>query len=196
MSASKVDDALAAALAQNKALTLTNEALTKALAANAANNSSANRQRAGAANTASVNEVAAQQAVSDQKETSVRVETKTDAAIATAAAAKTAADSAATAGDRNTNLIYMWGALGIIVPSFLKFLSDGRMLRWQETIASLAAEHQADVLGKLNKAAEDTAVLKTQTNGMSNKLQELAMSAGHSQGMLDAQSDSVRTGDR
>ena len=192
---SKTDDALAAALAQNKAQALTIAALTKAVASNAAHSDSATQQRNAETTLATTNAVAAQQAVSDQKETAARVEAKADSAASNAVAANSNADEAARAGDRNTNLIYLWGAMGIIVPAFLKYLSDGRMLRSQEAIAQLAANHQADVLGKLNKAAEDTAVLKNQTNGMTERLEKLATAAGHAQGVSDANSDAGRMGD-
>jgi hypothetical protein len=197
--ASKTDDALAAALAQNKALALTNVALTKAIqqgnSAAAARSNSADQQRDAASAATTTNAVAAQQAVSDQKETAVRVEAKTDAAATSAAAANHNSEAAVATGDRNTMLIAMFGMLATIVPVWLRYKSDGRQLAAAAALAELAVTHQAEVVGKLNQQAADTQVLKTQTDGMTNKIAELAAAAGHSQGVLDERNDAGRTGD-
>jgi len=189
---SKTDDALAAALAQNKAQALTIAALTRATAkANsdaAARAITATQQRdsISAATDANVANVA--QSVSDQKDTSVRVEAKTDAAVASATAAKSSADAATSASDRNTMLIALFGALGLIGPAWFKYRSDVNATATAVALAAQVEAHQAEVVGKLDKVA-------TQTNGVMDRVAQLATAAGHAQGVVDANNEAGRVGD-
>jgi hypothetical protein len=189
--ANKTDDALASALAQNKAQALTIAALTKAVAKTnvdaGVRAADATQQREAASTTTAVNAVAAQVAVSDQKETAIRVETKTDAAVAGATAAKSSADEATSAGNRNTMLIALFGALSIIMPAFWKYKSESQARIAATALAAQVSAHQAEVVGKLNK-------VQTQTDGMTEKIEQLATAAGHAQGDLDAR-DAGKTGD-
>ncbi len=185
--AAKTDDALAAAQAQVKAQQLTIDALTKAVAKTNINAASATQQRTEASETAAHNAVHAEQAVSDQKENAVRVETKTDAAVAGATAAKSSADAALNAGDRNTMLIALFGALSLILPAYWKYKSETQTRAVATALAVQAAAHQTELVGKLDK-------VQNQTNGMTQRLEKLAGDAGHAQGVLDGR-DAGRTGD-
>lgn len=182
--ANKTDDALAAALAQNKAQALTIQALTKAVAKT---NVDAGVRADAAMEQRTATAVAAQVAVSDQKESAVRVETKTDAAVATASAAKSSADEAARVGQSNNGLIYaglltsILTFLGVALQSVLKYLSDGRIL-------AAANYHQQEVNSKLDKVT-------AQTDGIVETVKNLAGEAGYSKGQLDANKDAGRTGD-
>jgi len=181
--AAKTDDALAAAQAQVKAQALTIEALTKAVAKTnvdaKARAVEATQQRETASEVAAHNVVHAEQAVSKAEETSVRVEAKTDAAVASA-------DHAAKTSESNNALIYaglltsILTFLGVALQSVLKYLSDGRIL-------AAANVHQREVVDKLDTVTE-------QTNGMTERLEKLAGAAGHAQGVLDGR-DAGRTGD-
>lgn len=182
---SKTDDALAAALAQNKAQALTITALTKAVSKGnsdaAVRSADAAQQRDATSATIDVNAAKAEQAVSDAKDTSIRVEAKTDAAVAGVNAAKSSADDAARFGQSNNSMLYvsfivnLFLFLGVAFQSILKFISDGRTHAWQNAADISAREH-----------TEQLTVLKTQTNGMTERIEKLAVAAGHAQGELDA----------
>jgi hypothetical protein len=224
--ANKTDDDLAAALAQNKAqaatITSLKQAIDKSNADAVRRASSATQQRDSTTATIDANASDAQQAVKDQKDVAARIERKAEAA-------KASADAAVTSSQANNTVMYasmcvtIAGFLGLLVREIFKYASDGRLLESSNEVATLtaalvasqeeakrlAAEHQGQVVAKLDQseakldqgnakldeAAGVNATIVRQTDGLLDKVAAIAKAGGHSQGMLDERNDPGRTGD-
>ena len=189
--ASKTDDALAAALAQNKAQALQIQALTRAVVktnADANNRATDATQQRDAGTVATVNAVV--QAANSQIENAARVENKTDAAVATAQAAKSSADEAAHFGQSNNSILYVSLTVNLflfltnVFQGILKFISDGRTHAWQEAASNTSRTQTAQL-----------EALKNNTDGLVDKIETRAVDRGHAQGIVDAHNDAGKTGD-